>query len=70
MSKGNWVCIYTTEKEYLAAMVQAVLEENEIPVSVMNQKDSSYQFGEIHIYIPDEMTIKALDIIKNTLTDE
>jgi hypothetical protein len=56
-------CVYTTDKEYLAVIVQAILEENEIPSFVLNQRDSVYQVGEIKIFVPAEFTIKALDII-------
>jgi hypothetical protein len=64
MTNTNWVIVYTTDQEYKAAIIQAVLEEGEIPSQLMNQKDTSYQFGEISIYVPSDMVISALDVIQ------
>lgn len=64
MTNTNWVIVYTTDQEYKAAIIQAVLNEVDIPSQLMNQKDAAYKFGDISIYVPDDMAVRALDVIK------
>jgi type III secretory pathway lipoprotein EscJ len=65
MQENNWVSIYTTNQEYEAIIIQAILAECEIPATIMNQKDTAYGFGDISIYVPADLTIKAIDIINS-----
>ena len=42
-----------------ASIVQGLLEENNIPVQILNKLDSSYlNFGDIEVYVP--VTLKEL----------
>ena len=48
----NWQKIYATRNLAEASIVQGMLEENHIPVQVMNKQDSSYlNFGDIELYV-------------------
>jgi len=64
--KKNWFLIYTTTQSFQAAIIQGKLEENNIPVIVLNRQDSSYLvFGEIEIYVPTGLK----DIAKHLVDD-
>ncbi len=59
----NWATIFTTDKEYQAQIIVALLEENDIICQVVNKKDAAYLFGEIEIMVPAQWVIKAKAII-------
>jgi len=45
-----------------------MLEENEIPVQVLNKLDSSYlNFGDIEIYVPAHLKDIANDLLQKAL---
>jgi len=49
----NWHLLYATTSRTEATIVQGMLEENQVPVQVLNKTSSSYlNFGEIEIYVP------------------
>jgi Putative prokaryotic signal transducing protein len=49
----DWFLLYTTTLYTQASIVQGMLEENQVPVRVINRQDSMYHFiGEIEIYVP------------------
>lgn len=50
----NWQKIYTTRLYTEAAIVKGTLQENQIPVHLLNKQDSMYNvaLGEIEIYVP------------------
>lgn len=62
----NWATIFTTDKEYQAQIIAALLEENEVICQVVNKKDAAYLFGEIEIMVPAEWVIKAKAIIQKS----
>ena len=62
---NNWECIFTTDQDYRAEIIRAVLADNEIDSVAVNKKDSSYiSIGEIQIFVKPEDTILARVIIE------
>lgn len=60
----NWTSVYETDQLYLADMIKSVLRESDIDAVVLNQKDSSYLFGRIHVMVDRDDREKAEEIIK------
>jgi hypothetical protein len=45
-----------------------MLEENNIPVFIMNKQDSSYlNFGEVEVYVPHNLKEIAQSLLNKTL---
>ncbi len=60
----TWDKVYATRNPAEASIIQGMLEENEIPVQVMNKRDSSYlNFGDIELYVPVDLTETAKQLI-------
>ena len=60
----NWKLIYRSESLASASIVKGMLEENNVPVSLINKQDSSYiNFGEIELYVPAAFTQTANDLL-------
>jgi len=55
----NWQSIYSTQYEYKAEIIKAVLEENDIKCFVLSKKDSAYLFGEIELYVSPDNVLKG-----------
>ena len=63
-----WKKIYTTGNYAQANILKGVLEENEIPVQVLNKQDSSYpMFGTIEVYVPGHLLATAQQIMNSSL---
>ena len=61
----DWRELLVVESPTRAALIKALLEENEIPVIILNQKDSSYlNFGSIKIHVLAKDVIRAKALIK------
>ena len=55
----EWHLLLKTRSMAEASIVQGMLEENNIPVQILNKLDSSYlNFGDIEVYVP--ITLKDL----------
>lgn len=64
----QWKKIFSTRNYAVASIIQGLLEENEIPVQVLNKQDSSYvNFGDIELYVPDLLNETAKQIINKTI---
>jgi hypothetical protein len=64
----QWKKIFSTRDYAEASIIQGLLEENEIPVQVLNKQDSSYvNFGDIELYVPDLLNETAKQIINKTI---
>ncbi len=64
----QWHLIKSTNSLPEASILQGMLEENNIPVQLLNKLDSSYQiFGEIEIYVPLHLKNVAVDLLNKTL---
>jgi len=57
------VCVYTTGKDYIAVLIRQILADNEIESFVINKKDSTYQFGDIEIYVHRDNVIRSKRLI-------
>jgi hypothetical protein len=64
MNNINWVKIYSTNQIQQPEIIKSIFEEANIPCSTIDKKDSSYIFGEIEIYVPEEDVAEAITILK------
>lgn len=63
-----WQKIYATRSLAEASIIQGMLEENDIPVQVMNKQDSSYlNFGDIELYVPGHLAEMAKQLVEKNL---
>ena len=67
--QGNWQKIYTTKLYTEAEIVRGKLEENEIPVQLLNKQDTMYNvaLGEIEVYVPRQLSELAKSLLLKTL---
>ena len=64
----KWFLLYTTSNPAEASIIKGMLEENNIPVFVMNKQDSSYlNFGDIEIYVADNFKHIASELLDKAL---
>jgi len=64
----QWHLLFKTREYTEASIIQGMLEENEIPVQVLNKLDSSYlNFGDIEIYVPAHLKDIANDLLQKAL---
>jgi len=64
----QWHLLFKTREYTEASIIQGMLEENEIPVQVLNKLDSSYlNFGDIEIYVPAHLKELANDLLQKAL---
>ncbi len=62
----GWTLVYSTDKDFHAQMLRQMLMDNNIPVVLMNKKDSAYVLlGEIEIYVPSEFAVRAIHLLHN-----
>ncbi len=65
---SQWFKIYSTPNLPQATIVKGMLEENNIPVMMVNKQDSSYlNFGDIEVYVPAHYTNIASDLMGKCL---
>ena len=63
-----WQKIFATRNPAEASIIQGMLEENNIPVQVMNKQDSSYlNFGDIELYVPGHLAVTAKQLMETSL---
>ena len=61
---NTWQKIFSTRVYSEAAIIKGMLEENQIPVQLLNKQDSSYpMFGDIQLYVPHDMVLFARELI-------
>jgi hypothetical protein len=49
----NWYLLFSTRNLPAASIIKGMLEENSVPVLLINKQDSSYlNFGDIELYVP------------------
>ena len=49
----KWHLLYATRNLPEAAIIKGMLEENSVPVIIVNKQSSSYlNFGDIELYVP------------------
>lgn len=63
--------LFATKSIAEASIVQGKLEENDVPVQILNKLDSSYlSFGEIEVYVPEKFLIIAKGLLENQLSEQ
>ena len=64
------VLLYSTTNMAEASIVKGLLEENNVPVYLMNKQDSSYlNFGEIELYVPNHLLQVARQLMQQGLSN-
>ncbi len=65
----SWQKVFSTRYYTEAAIVSGKLEENEIPVQVLNKQDSMYNvaLGEIEVYVPGYLADLARGLLSKTI---
>lgn len=64
----QWYKIYASPNLPQASIVKGMLEENFVPVMMVNKQDSSYlNFGEIEIYVPTHLKDIAMNLMQKSL---
>lgn len=52
----NWFLLYTTRNLPEANIIKGMLEENSVPVMMINKQSSTYIiFGDIELYVPNHL---------------
>jgi type III secretory pathway lipoprotein EscJ len=59
----RWTTIYTSTNLYQAEILRQALEANGIDAVLLNKKDSSYQFGEVQVMVPEADFAASTEII-------
>ena len=66
----NWYLLHRTDKYIDAEILRGLLEENQVPVVLVNKQDSSYIFlGEIEVYVPFQFKELARDLMTGAITN-
>jgi hypothetical protein len=66
----NWILLYKTSRYTDAAIIKGKLEENNIPVQVLNKQDSMYVLtlpGQHEVYVPGQYEELANSILNEVL---
>ena len=65
----SWQKVYSSNDQFKAELLRQVLVANQIEAVVLNQKDSSYQFGEVLILVPEADRLNAETLIHQQLNN-
>ena len=60
---NDWVKVFSTGKNFTAELIKGMLAENNVDCNILNQKDSEFLFGDIHLYVSKTDEIKAKKLI-------
>ena len=60
----DFVKIYSHNKIHIIEIFRAFLLDNGVESYVLNQKDSSYLFGDIEVYVKQDDEEKAKELVK------
>lgn len=64
VNEPKWVSVYDSHEEYSIHIKKLALEDAGIPVTVFDQRDSSYNaFGYIYLHVPIELKERALQVL-------
>lgn len=65
---NGWHKLYTTRNAAEANIIKGMLEENQVPVVILNRQDSSYlAFGEIDLYVQPHFIEIAKQLLDKAL---
>jgi len=72
MSMKDWTIVYKTPINSRAEIVKGVLIERGIEAVIVSKKDSTLHFshGQIEVLVPNEILLKAVNIVKDEITFE
>ena len=59
----GWVRLLTESQSLRAELLKNALEGEGIPAVLLNQKDSSYGFGEVVLFVPEQEAERARAIL-------
>lgn len=68
----NWTLLTKTSQYTEAAIIQGRLEENQVPVQVLNKMDSMYLYmipGMIEIYVPASFLAVARGLLDENISN-
>jgi len=60
---NDWAIVFTTQDSFNAELIKNMLLSNNIKAIIINQKDSSYNFGEVKVYTSTKDEKKAIKLI-------
>jgi len=60
----QWIRLYETQNLAEASILKGLLEENGLPVQLLNKQDSVYLLGTAEIYVPRQLLPAAELIIE------
>jgi len=64
----NWFLLCATQNLSEASIIKGMLEENSVPVLLVNKQDSSYlNFGDIELYVPPHLKDIAKHLVDKGL---
>ncbi len=64
----KWFLIYSSQSFAQASIIKGMLEQNNVPVTLINKQDSSYlNFGEIELYVPTHLKDLATNLMNQVL---
>jgi hypothetical protein len=67
---NKWYLLYGTSNLAQANIIKGMLQQNEVPVTLMNKQDSSYlNFGEIELYVPVHLKELATNLLHQALAN-
>jgi len=64
---SNWQTVYTTSNPHRAEIVKDILINAELPATVVNLKDSSYQLGRLEVRVSPDTVLTAIKIIREEI---
>lgn len=65
VNEPKWVSVYDSHEEYSIHIKKLALEDAGIPVTIFDQRDSSYNaFGYIYLHVPTELKEQALQVLE------
>jgi hypothetical protein len=65
VKEPNWVSVYDSHEEYTVHIRKLALEDAGIPVTIFDQRDSSYNaFGYVYLNVPVEHKERALEVLQ------
>lgn len=66
----NWYLLYITRSMPQASIIKGMLEENSVPVMMINKQSSTYIiFGDIELYVPVHLKDIAKQLLDKSLVN-
>lgn len=66
----NWYLLYKTRNAPQANIIKGMLEENSVPVMLINKQSSAYvMFGDVELYVPVHLREVAEQLLAQGLVN-